>query len=72
MKDPELHVTAVLDRVRPDYITRAYQIESWSDTDDFLTQLAHRFGKLLKVKSITKIFAENRVIRCFTGWRARY
>ena len=27
---------------------RAYKIKSWEDTEDFLTQLAHQSGRLLK------------------------
>ena len=49
MRAPEDYIAAVLERVRKDYIEKAYHIESWTDAEDFLEQLANRSGKLLKV-----------------------
>ncbi|XP_014775789.1 nucleolar GTP-binding protein 2 [Octopus bimaculoides] len=48
LRNPEDYIGAVLERVRPEYITRAYKIESWNGTEDFLEKLAKRYGKLLK------------------------
>ncbi|KAI9096871.1 NUC091 domain-containing protein [Phlyctochytrium arcticum] len=45
---PEQHIPAVLERVRPEYIRRTYGIREWSDSTDFLSQVAHSAGKLLK------------------------
>lgn len=48
IKNPEDHVPAVLERVKPEHLRKTYEIESWTDTVDFLTQLALKSGKLLK------------------------
>ncbi|GAB1605461.1 nucleolar GTP-binding protein 2-like [Argonauta hians] len=48
LRNPEDYIGAVLERVRPEYITRAYKIENWTNTEDFLEKLAKRYGKLLK------------------------
>ncbi|XP_029648349.1 nucleolar GTP-binding protein 2 [Octopus sinensis] len=48
LRNPEDYIGAVLERVRPEYITRAYKIEGWTGTEDFLEKLAKRYGKLLK------------------------
>lgn len=46
--DPDQYVDAVLKKVQKDYIVRTYGIEDWSDSEDFLTKLALKTGKLLK------------------------
>lgn len=43
------HVPAVLEKVKPEYITNTYNVPSWTDHVDFLTQIARTTGKLLKV-----------------------
>lgn len=48
VSSPQDYVDAVLQRVRPAYMCRTYGISEWSDTDDFLEQVAKRTGKLLK------------------------
>ncbi|NXJ88792.1 NOG2 protein, partial [Corythaixoides concolor] len=48
IKSPEDHISAVLERAKPEYIRRTYKIDSWKDTEDFLEKLASRTGKLLK------------------------
>uniref|UniRef100_A0A915K5W3 Nucleolar GTP-binding protein 2 n=1 Tax=Romanomermis culicivorax TaxID=13658 RepID=A0A915K5W3_ROMCU len=48
VKDPENHISAVLDRVKREYIIKTYQILDWLDVEDFLTKLAQRCGRLLK------------------------
>ncbi|NXN99041.1 NOG2 protein, partial [Rhinopomastus cyanomelas] len=48
IKSPEDHISAVLERAKPEYIRRTYKIDSWSDTEEFLEKLAQRTGKLLK------------------------
>ncbi|NWQ89062.1 NOG2 protein, partial [Burhinus bistriatus] len=48
IKSPEDHISAVLERAKPEYIRKTYKIESWKDTEDFLEKLASRTGKLLK------------------------
>ncbi|KAK2179611.1 hypothetical protein NP493_480g03038 [Ridgeia piscesae] len=48
VRAPEDYIGAVLERVRKDYIEKTYHISSWTDPEDFLEQLAHRSGKLLK------------------------
>lgn len=48
LRDPTEHIPAVLERVRPEYLSRSYQLSSWSNAEDFLEQLAKRMGRLLK------------------------
>lgn len=46
--EPEQYIDAVLAKVQRQYIVRTYGVENWSDSEDFLTQLAMKTGKLLK------------------------
>lgn len=48
VKEPSEHIPAVLDRVRPEYLRRTYQVSSWNDFTDFLEKVAAKSGKLLK------------------------
>eukprot|EP00842_Homolaphlyctis_polyrhiza_P000057 jgi/Hompol1/1051/HPOL_001161-RA len=45
---PEEHVSQVVARVRPEYLSRTYGIAEWKDHLDFLSQVALKSGKLLK------------------------
>ena len=46
--DPEDHIPTVLERVRKEYLQKAYKITEWNDHIEFLTKLAQATGKLLK------------------------
>ncbi|XP_059546124.1 nucleolar GTP-binding protein 2 [Myotis daubentonii] len=48
IKAPEDHIGAVLERAKPEYISKTYKIDSWENAEDFLEKLAFRTGKLLK------------------------
>ncbi|GMH41678.1 hypothetical protein BSKO_09588 [Bryopsis sp. KO-2023] len=48
LEDATEYVPALLSRVKPEYITRAYCVKTWTDYEDFLAQVARRSGKLLK------------------------
>jgi nuclear GTP-binding protein len=51
VKDPADHIDAVLERVRKEYLQRTYQLpanEGWNDSEEFLTKIALRSGRLLK------------------------
>ncbi|XP_075410159.1 nucleolar GTP-binding protein 2 [Tenrec ecaudatus] len=48
IKSPEDHIGAVLERAKPEYISKTYKIDSWEHAEDFLEKLAFRTGKLLK------------------------
>ncbi|NXN53577.1 NOG2 protein, partial [Rynchops niger] len=48
IKSPEDHISAVLERAKPEYIRKTYKIDNWKNTEDFLEKLACRTGKLLK------------------------
>ena len=48
VRDPEDHIPTVLERVKPEYLTKTYKISDWTDPEDFLKKLAERMGKLLK------------------------
>ncbi|KAF9577819.1 GTPase required for pre-60S ribosomal subunit nuclear export and maturation [Lunasporangiospora selenospora] len=48
VKQPDDYIQELLNRVRPEYIERTYELDQWEDATDFLTQLAKRTGKLVK------------------------
>ncbi|KAM4045920.1 nucleolar GTP-binding protein 2 [Anomaloglossus baeobatrachus] len=48
IKSPEDHISAVLERAKPEYISKTYKIDSWENAEDFLEKLAYKTGKLLK------------------------
>eukprot|EP01026_Neomeris_dumetosa_P048216 TRINITY_DN41671_c0_g2_i4.p2 TRINITY_DN41671_c0_g2~~TRINITY_DN41671_c0_g2_i4.p2 ORF type:complete len:343 (-),score=46.74 TRINITY_DN41671_c0_g2_i4:521-1399(-) len=48
LEDATVYIDKLLERVKPDYIRRAYRIKEWKDSEDFLDQLAKRYGKLVK------------------------
>uniref|UniRef100_F7DJF8 Nucleolar GTP-binding protein 2 n=1 Tax=Monodelphis domestica TaxID=13616 RepID=F7DJF8_MONDO len=48
IKSPEDHISAVLERAKPEYISKTYKIDYWENAEDFLGKLAFRTGKLLK------------------------
>ncbi|MEW5313343.1 MAG: hypothetical protein WDW38_004918 [Sanguina aurantia] len=47
LADATEHIPNVLARCKPEYLKRAYKISAWSDSEDFLTQMARLNGKLL-------------------------
>lgn len=48
LDDATEHIEEILDRVKPEYIRRAYKLKEWADTEDFLGQVAQGAGKLCK------------------------
>lgn len=44
-EDATEHVGEVLERVKPEYLRRAYKLQSWSDAEDFLAQVARLTGE---------------------------
>lgn len=43
---PSEHIPYLIERVKPQYLKRTYDIEDWTDAEDFLTKVAVRRGKL--------------------------
>lgn len=48
LETPAEHIPALLARVKEEYMRKTYSLKNWTDATDFLTQLAKRYGKLLK------------------------
>lgn len=48
IKNPDDYIPTVMERVKPEYLLKAYKIAEYTDHIDFLTKLANRTGKLLK------------------------
>lgn len=48
VRDPEDYIGGMLARVRTDYVKKAYNVRDWTSPEDFLEQVARRYGKLLK------------------------
>ena len=46
--DPESYIQAILDRVQKKHIVDIFGVQSWTDSEDFVAQVAERTGKLLK------------------------
>ena len=45
--DPELYIQPILDRVQSKHLYDIFNIRTWTDSDDFVKQVAERTGKLL-------------------------
>ena len=52
VRSPEDYIAPMLERVKPEYIKKTYKIDSWTDSENFLEQIAKKSGKLLKVMFI--------------------
>ncbi|KAJ3103194.1 GTPase required for pre-60S ribosomal subunit nuclear export and maturation [Phlyctochytrium planicorne] len=48
ISQPDDYVLPLLERVKPEYMRRTYNVDVWDDHVDFLTQVCKRTGKLLK------------------------
>ncbi|CAB4386182.1 GTPase required for pre-60S ribosomal subunit nuclear export and maturation [Rhizophagus irregularis] len=48
LKTPEDYIPRILEIVRKEYLQRTYELREWTDHIDFLSQLAQKYGKLLK------------------------
>eukprot|EP00227_Mantoniella_beaufortii_P016704 CAMPEP_0197587326 /NCGR_PEP_ID=MMETSP1326-20131121/8987_1 /TAXON_ID=1155430 /ORGANISM="Genus nov. species nov., Strain RCC2288" /LENGTH=545 /DNA_ID=CAMNT_0043152039 /DNA_START=126 /DNA_END=1760 /DNA_ORIENTATION=- len=48
LEDAWEHIPDVVARVKPDYLRRAYKVQSWESPEDFLQQVARINGRLLK------------------------
>jgi len=48
LEAPDEFMPAVFERVKPAHITAVYGVRSWTDTGDFLAQVAVRQGRVLK------------------------
>ncbi|XP_077193385.1 nucleolar GTP-binding protein 2 [Paroedura picta] len=60
IKCPEDHIATVLERAKPEYISKTYKVDSWENAEDFLEKLANKTGKLLKggepdVRTVSKM-----------------
>nr|XP_056702012.1 nucleolar GTP-binding protein 2 [Euleptes europaea] len=60
IKCPEDHIATVLERAKPEYISKTYKVDAWENAEDFLEKLAAKTGKLLKggepdVRTVSKM-----------------
>ncbi|XP_054855458.1 nucleolar GTP-binding protein 2 [Eublepharis macularius] len=60
IKTPEDHIATVLERAKPEYISKTYKVDSWQNAEDFLEKLSIKTGKLLKggepdVRTVSKM-----------------
>ncbi|BGP15275.1 hypothetical protein JCM10213_008303 [Rhodosporidiobolus nylandii] len=46
LSDPASHIDFLLSRVRKEYMARTYGVEDWASAEDFMKQLARKYGKL--------------------------
>ena len=46
--DPDSYIQAILDKVATKHITDIFGVHSWTDSEDFIVQVAERTGKLKK------------------------
>lgn len=48
IEDPTEHITGILDKVSKDHLNKIYGVTSWINTEDFVSQVAVKYGKLGK------------------------
>ncbi|KRX57905.1 Nucleolar GTP-binding protein 2 [Trichinella sp. T9] len=48
VKDAADYIDAVIERVKREYLVRTYQVPEWKNSEEFLSALAGRSGRLLK------------------------
>lgn len=46
--DPEIYIDAILEKTEKKHIVDVYGIHEWKDSEDFISQLAVKTGKLIK------------------------
>lgn len=49
LDDPTMYIHGILEKVRKVDMQKIYGVDEWKDSEDFLTQLAEKTGRLLKV-----------------------
>ena len=74
MKNPDDYIAELLKRVKAEYIVKTYGVAQWIDHTDFLSQLAVKSGKLLKVLPPCLSFFSIQManVRTLIGRRGRY
>ena len=55
LEDPTAYIHGILAKVRKQDIQRIYGVDDWKNDEDFLTQVAEKTGRLLKVLIIRKL-----------------
>jgi nuclear GTP-binding protein len=48
LPDPTDFIPAILERSKPEHLTRTYGVVGWKNAEDLMTQIAKRNGRLLK------------------------
>eukprot|EP01028_Stygiella_incarcerata_P009945 TRINITY_DN4935_c0_g1_i1.p1 TRINITY_DN4935_c0_g1~~TRINITY_DN4935_c0_g1_i1.p1 ORF type:complete len:650 (-),score=243.99 TRINITY_DN4935_c0_g1_i1:1924-3873(-) len=48
IQDVEMHIPAVIERVKKEYIEKTYGVKEWTDSMDFLEQVCRTTGKLVR------------------------
>ena len=48
IEEPMEFIHGILERVEPNILKRIYKVGSWKDTEDFVSQCAKNYGKLIK------------------------
>jgi nuclear GTP-binding protein len=49
IEEPLEYIPGVLEKAKKEYLQKLYRIDSWTDHEDFVSQVALNFGKLKKV-----------------------
>lgn len=49
IQEPLEYISGILEKVRPEYLQKIYKVSSWTDSEDFVSQVAINYGKLKKV-----------------------
>ena len=48
IEEPIEFINGILERVEHNILKRIYKVGSWKDTEDFISQCAKNYGKLIK------------------------
>ena len=72
LRQAEDYIDALLERVKPEYISRTYGVHTWDDSSDFLEQYGRKIGKLLKGGEADTNAAAKLVLHDFQRGRLPY
>jgi nuclear GTP-binding protein len=52
IEDPLEFIPGILEKVKPEHLKNLYKVQTWTDHEDFVSQIAVNYGKLKKVRKI--------------------
>lgn len=56
IQDPSVHIPSLLEKSDKKYLQQTYGVDDWSDYEDFLSKVAVKYGKILKVTKLSDVY----------------